>query len=678
MLPCLPLADASSALPVLSSKAPRRSFVAFSSRWERAAGAISETQNGGITGVAAPIYSLPRASIAEAQAWGADALIWNYINRSGDPATWINSVKEAGLEYGGVINTSPSPGGTINAQTFLAAETCYDWGGNAWSAASQPLRPANYDRIVSSGGLIDSASSDWRRTTQYQRIRSHIAFGSLCDSEMAGYKVQEAIQFRDFGAQHLQVDDPRDFAAMITQTVTGTRMMLAFKAWLLANTSSTERTAVGIPTTIPDDLVAWAKADGVLGAFFLNSSPSSVVSTTPDAYIAKNQVYLNRANSALVQIFDVWYGRFMRETINGVYASIRASCPDVAISGNMWQLTPMSFINWTASSWDYATFEVGPAPYNAGTPYDMATRMLEVVRYHYVAALSLDALGLFGVVESKPLAPNAADRQLVVSRLRQDIAVSYALGMSAMCPWDVYMAQTQGVHADGYRYMDAPELYADLYGYVRANRDIFDGYVSAPQVGFLVNSDTYPFNEGGGVYPDVATLGESGLNAVNAIMLKAMQRAVPATFVMSGSGWVNRAGVSALPRLVAIQPPSHYALQSEKLTDARAVTASSMTEADWDALQHQYSPVEVTGAENVMAFLRYNPVNDSAVVHLVNYNLTGAYNHDPKTVLVRLKPQGGGGRIKSAQLLAPGGERRPFSNGAAVTVGVITSLLFNF
>lgn len=56
---------------------------------------------------------------------------------------------------------------------------------------------------------------------------------------------------------------------------------------------------------------------------------------------------------------------------------------------------------------------------------------------------------------------------------RRFIALAYALGSHAIVPWDVY------IHSDSPREFGAPEDYADLYGFVRANAALLDGYEDA-------------------------------------------------------------------------------------------------------------------------------------------------------------------------------------------------------
>ncbi|MDI9583986.1 MAG: chitobiase/beta-hexosaminidase C-terminal domain-containing protein [Acidobacteriota bacterium] len=64
-----------------------------------------------------------------------------------------------------------------------------------------------------------------------------------------------------------------------------------------------------------------------------------------------------------------------------------------------------------------------------------------------------------------------------VSRTRRFIALSYALGAHVIVPWDVYTG------SDTPRVFATPDQYADLYGFVRANADLLDGYEEAAVTG---------------------------------------------------------------------------------------------------------------------------------------------------------------------------------------------------
>lgn len=65
---------------------------------------------------------------------------------------------------------------------------------------------------------------------------------------------------------------------------------------------------------------------------------------------------------------------------------------------------------------------------------------------------------------------------------RKLIGTCQALGANPLVPWDVWI---KGAH----RYYGTPEQYADLYGFIRANAPLLDGYVTVTGQGREVEAD---------------------------------------------------------------------------------------------------------------------------------------------------------------------------------------------
>ncbi len=70
-------------------------------------------------------------------------------------------------------------------------------------------------------------------------------------------------------------------------------------------------------------------------------------------------------------------------------------------------------------------------------------------------------------------------------RTRQTIATAYACGGFCMVPWDVYMPNNAP------RYFGTPAQYADLFGFVRANAKVLEGYEDAAVAGKALNETRY-------------------------------------------------------------------------------------------------------------------------------------------------------------------------------------------
>jgi len=83
-------------------------------------------------------------------------------------------------------------------------------------------------------------------------------------------------------------------------------------------------------------------------------------------------------------------------------------------------------------------------------------------------------------------------------KTRRFVALAYALGSHVIVPWDVYIGP------DAPREFGAPEDYADLYGFVRANAALLDGYEDAAVAIPETVDDRY------GDAPAVRLLGGSG------------------------------------------------------------------------------------------------------------------------------------------------------------------------
>jgi len=69
---------------------------------------------------------------------------------------------------------------------------------------------------------------------------------------------------------------------------------------------------------------------------------------------------------------------------------------------------------------------------------------------------------------------------------RRTLATAYAVGELCMVPWDVYMPNTLSEdrkRSTTPRYFGKPEDYADLFGFIRANAALLDGYEDAAAIG---------------------------------------------------------------------------------------------------------------------------------------------------------------------------------------------------
>ncbi|MCK4627030.1 MAG: hypothetical protein KAV00_17085, partial [Phycisphaerae bacterium] len=96
---------------------------------------------------------------------------------------------------------------------------------------------------------------------------------------------------------------------------------------------------------------------------------------------------------------------------------------------------------------------------------------------------------------------------------RKVIATAYACGSHLIVPWDVYLKSTP---TGSERYFGKPKEYADLYGFVRANAALLDGYEDAAAAGKGISDSRYRVN------PPVSFRFKGGSGEVRAFV-----RAVP-------------------------------------------------------------------------------------------------------------------------------------------------------
>jgi len=97
-----------------------------------------------------------------------------------------------------------------------------------------------------------------------------------------------------------------------------------------------------------------------------------------------------------------------------------------------------------------------------------------------VAAKAGEGLGKWQVFVPKPLDTDV---------MRMAVAASYAMGQLMLVPWDMYMGSDEtGIRP---RYYGTVEEYGDLYGFIRNNPRLFNGYESPGMAGLIVDLDRY-------------------------------------------------------------------------------------------------------------------------------------------------------------------------------------------
>jgi hypothetical protein len=116
---------------------------------------------------------------------------------------------------------------------------------------------------------------------------------------------------------------------------------------------------------------------------------------------------------------------------------------------------------------EFADYAISETPIS--DPVDMVIR-----------AATMRALGI-GHVAS--LLPRSREEN------RRAIAFLYSIGVQPLVPWDVYIGT--GPDRKPKRFYGEPKDYADMYSFVRANRELFDGFETAAVVGIVIPVHKY-------------------------------------------------------------------------------------------------------------------------------------------------------------------------------------------
>lgn len=147
--------------------------------------------------------------------------------------------------------------------------------------------------------------------------------------------------------------------------------------------------------------------------------------------------------------------KFQAESVTEFFREIRKQINDYA-----GRHVPLSCNNYLAewTRFPYAQFKIGMAevPEEEARPELIYKKLLETRR--------LGKAQLITFVSE--------DNRLT----RKMIATIYACGANPIVPWDVYLKSTP---EGSIRFFGEPKVFADLYGFVRANANYFDGYEDA-------------------------------------------------------------------------------------------------------------------------------------------------------------------------------------------------------
>lgn len=617
----------------------------------------------------------PERSVVEAQAWGATVALWSYTNRASSlgyasEAAFIAEFAAAGIPIQGTANTS-----AVNDVTGPFAR---DLGGSDWSPGSAGARPA----LVS--GQQNPLNS---------RINISVSLMPASDSGTRTAKAAGAAAAVAAGCFAVHMDDPRAQAGYsgwrgITQSYDLTSQgadfspsaRAGFTAWLAANTTSSERTAIGLPSsTAGFDIETWLRANYPSVIY----GPGQVVADAIDNYLFRTAL---TNNSALRTVILGYYNRFLRDEQAAFTAQIRAALNGAPFSSNFWQASPCEFVSGYTrrpALFDFAVAETAPdywgdlLPHAIGSAAWYAVRDVQAARRH-MNAVTYDMTGLRAFVEHKPTAlqpttpggsgfpvalASAAPPRMVVQMLRQSIMQSVAEGASPVVPVDVFMtindSKSQGVQTDGYRFWGQRADYKSCFDFIRANGSLLRGYAKCATVHLAVHNDSFPFQDG--------TSG-ARYQALLERLAELWRRDVDYHWMPVGAAdgllpqQPQRSVETSAPIVIRLQDDVDFSGALGRLAGPRCRGWSARA-AD-EAMG--YSPMRSTNP-NVRALARYNATERRVSVHLVNYAVNADGTPSPQTTTL-LWNWGGAGTATVTRLGESGGTVDLSSGAASVTL----------
>ncbi|MFA6544099.1 MAG: hypothetical protein WCS99_06720 [Limisphaerales bacterium] len=230
------------------------------------------------------------------------------------------------------------------------------------------------------------------------------------------------------------------------------------------------------------------------------------------------------------------------------------------------------------------------------------------------------------------------------ARTRAALATTYALGQPHLVPWDIYMGSDATSIQP--RYFGTRGQYGADYDFIHENPALFDSYGPAAEVGVLVNADAPP-------------------PALAAYCRKLAAQQIPFHLIVGASKHarvpVRAADLRAVRLLVELSPANGFGDEDLRTLDAargagrvRFVPATADVAAICQL--RGLDVLRLEAPEQVYAFLRVNQSNRSAVIHVVNWNLSGdgerGESYSNMTVTL-LQPERWG-KVASVMLHRPG------------------------
>lgn len=228
-----------------------------------------------------------------------------------------------------------------------------------------------------------------------------------------------------------------------------------------------------------------------------------------------------------------------------------------------------------------------------------------------------------------------------VSDARLGLAATYALGEFYLVPFDIWMGPESKE-----RYYGTVEEYGDLYAFIRAHRELFDGFENPGLVGLVVDLDRY------------------SAETVRRAADRLLTAQVPFAIVACGHRYYDlpldpdRLGAARL--LLDLTDRGSLDPADAAVLEATAARACVLRPEELtDELLAALRPVDVWGPEGLYALPRVRPGGRELVAHVLNRVRSSA--HGPVVPLAHVglglrREAALGATIQRADWFAPGAE----------------------
>lgn len=338
------------------------------------------------------------------------------------------------------------------------------------------------------------------------------------------------------------------------------------------------------------------------------------------AGISTRVTYMSAYAAGTLPRFVDWR-RFLRKSVSDWFETARQAVPALMSSQNVYALMPRDshVPELRTESMDYIMAET-----------DTSVSFTRVA----ISARTGEAFGYSSVFTVIPPSP-AIDPVLTKTRLRQQIAMCYALGGIPLIPYDTYMG---AYSPDPGRFFGTTADYGDLYSFVRTYPDLFDGFENIPSVGIACQLDNY--------------LADNG--AAQSFAGSLMNYGVPFCITVCGGDPVIQADRDRDSALVSVCKVHADGVYGAELPSGSNVMNYSALSSAAKAAHSLAIPSSVVATTYILP--RFDLSGLRAAVHIVNTAISGNAQAAAPSITLALQPiLGALANIMSARFFTPAG-----------------------